>query len=141
MKIDNTQLHFSKSPKNYSRKNNICSCLCPVVSLPILTDVLDNVKVKYKLTINELCAKPEKKNYRRSWSTFQYWAFFDKIIELPKIFDELNENDFIIKTAYFTRDDVQIPFVSEIEIINLKKYKNIKIKDNRKRKLLNLIYN
>jgi hypothetical protein len=143
MKIKHSDNTYFK-PKNFSRNVLICSCLCPIV--PSTTFYADKmkcelVKVKYEV-------KPNKESYyssscsnritRNHWSNSQYWGEFVKVVELPPIFDKLDEEDFIVKTSYFTRDDQKMPGIYEIEIVNYKKYELIKLKEERTRKLNNL---
>lgn len=129
------------TPKNYSRKNRNCSCLCPIICKSDSKEIKFNqefVQVKY-----EVEPIKEHTHYRKlkknEWPTYRpIWGEFKKIIELPKIFEKLDENDFFINTAYFMRDNIRMPFVSNITITNIHKYEMIKIKEERKNKLLTL---
>lgn len=60
---------------------------------------------------------------------------FKQVIELPKIFDKLNDDDFEIQIGFFTRDKVEVPFIYGISIVNIQKYQMIKIKEDRMKKL------
>ena len=127
---------FSKTPTNYSRKGLICSCLSIICD--VSSNILEkNIKVKYEIepNINRISNKITKvrKNYK--YNSHEYWGNFKCIIELPPIFDKLNDEDFIIRTGYFTRDNIQVPFVVGIEIKNLQKYQMIKTKNDRNKKL------
>lgn len=126
------------TPKNFSRKNKICSCLC---TLTIDEDILNREKVliKYEIEPNRSSYHMIPKLKKNQWSTYQAWGEFKKVIELPKIFEKLDEEkDFFIKTAYFLRDNIQMPLVYEIVVTNFSKYQMIKLKDERKNKLLRL---
>ena len=140
MIVKNSGKHTEK-PKNYKRKGIICSCLCPIITYnndnPSIK-ILDFTTVKYSLDPNKLMKNIKKPNIGKkstNWLAYQFWATFKEVLEIPKIFDQLSENDFIIRTAYFTRDCVQVPFILEIEVIDIKKYQSLKLKENRKNKL------
>ena len=125
----------SLKPKNFSRKVFICSCQC-VISCG--SNALEYVTVKYEVDPNkELHYYAERK--KSFWSTPHIWGKIKRIIELPSMFSKLDEEDFIVYTGYFRRDNVDMPFVSNIEIFNIEKYKKIKLQEQRKEKLSKLI--
>jgi hypothetical protein len=126
------------TPKNFSRKNKICSCLC---TLTIGEDVLNREKivVKYEVEPHIFSYYMIPKLKKNQWSSYQTWGEFKKVIELPKIFEKLDdEKDFYIKIAHFLRDNVQMPLIYEVVITNVSKYQMIKLKDERKNKLLTI---
>ena len=142
--------HSLKKPKKYSRNLFICSCECPIYSgnlriiryqnygtrkqgIPGRPWFLDRVMVKYEVEPNKVLYRPRLQ--KNQWGTPQYWASFKQIIELPTIFSRLDEEDFIIRIGYFTRDSVQVPFINEISILNLEKYLMIKNREERRKKL------
>lgn len=138
----------SMKPKNYSRKSLICTCDCQVVSSESTPRVLlDNVVVKYKVKpikgnkYTHGISKNEFKDSRWGTTYYSYWGEFDGIVELPDLFKKLNDDEFSIKTAFFTRDNRQMPFVSEIEVYNTEKYNILKLKTQRNKKLKNIIKN
>ena len=128
-----------QTPKNFSRKGNICSCLCRVLLLGTSdfdAIYLNNIQIKYEIIPN----KKRKNNFWRNtkfgrdqWST--YYGEFSKIIELPPIFSELDEEDYTIVIGSFKRDQIQMPFVHSVEIENVKKYQILKTKEDRRNKL------
>lgn len=124
--------HNLKKPKNYSRHIFICTCECRIYSTSTAL-ILDRVMVKYEVEPNKfLSAHKLKKN---QWGSSQYWGEFKQVIELPSLFSKLDKSDFIIKTGYFERDNVQMPFIHEISILNDRKYFMIKNQEDRKEKL------
>lgn len=136
MKIYKSIATFS-TPKNFSRKNKVCSCLCNMTTIPSTGTFIEKVTIKYEVEphITSHYINPKK----NEWSSYQTWGDFKKVIELPKIFEKLDdEKDFFIKTAYFLRDNVQMPFIYEIVITNYPKYQMIKVRDQRKNKLLKI---
>lgn len=132
-------------PKNFSRKGKICSCLCPIqinsstYLLPnpaSLSPKTEKVIIKYEVETNTESSNYMPKLKKNQWSTYERWGEFKNVIELPKIFEKLDEEkDFYIKIAYFLRDNIQMPFVYEIVITDYQKYKNIKNKEERRNKL------
>jgi len=140
MRIENHE-YVSWKPRNYSRNIKICSCDCPVVptNASYKDKILaDWVTVKYEVN-------PNKNNYpiisklrKNQWSTRQHWGTFNKVVELPPIFDKLSTGDFIIKTTFFTRDNIQMPVIYEIEIKDFKKYELLKMREERIKKLKKL---
>lgn len=136
--------YYVRKPKNYSRKGFICQCDCSVMynekNPPIK---LDTIKVKYKLKKienNNLTHKEVYKKNRNTWmASTKYWGEFDKVVELPKLFESLSESEFSVKTSSFERDGVQVPFIYQIEIYNINKYISLKTKQNRKKKLKNIL--
>jgi len=122
-------------PKNFSRKNLICSCLCRLAHNAL---TLENVNVKYEI-------KPSGENHlyvpklkNNQWATYQHWGYFEKVIELPPVFEKLDEEDYLVKVGSFTRDHIQMPFIYEIQILNSKKYELLKNQLQRRKKLNNL---
>jgi hypothetical protein len=110
------------TPKNYSRKGKICSCLCPITYLDTKKVVnIEKVLVKYEVEPNKESTSYISKLKKNQWSSYQYWGKFKQITELPKIFEKLNEEDFKVKIGSFSRDNIQMPYVSEIEILNVDK--------------------
>jgi len=98
---------------------------------------IERVMVKYEVEPNRnLNYIPKLK--KNQWASHSYWGEFKKIIELPPIFSKLNEDDFDVYTASFTRDGVQMPFIYEIRILNTNKYLKIKITEERRNKLLKI---
>ena len=130
-----------ENPKNYSKKGTICSCLC---FISYENNILDkNIQVSYEVIPNmdRISLKygaVTRTRRSRSKQTITNWGTFKQIIELPKIFDKLNDDDFIIKVGYFTRDKVEMPAVSSIQIINLQKYQILKKNEDRKKKLIKI---
>jgi len=129
MKIESVG-HNLEKPKKYSRKLFICTCECRVYSISL---VLDRVMVKYEVEPNKVLSTIKLK--KTQWGSYQYWGQFKQVIELPSVFSKLDEKDFIIKTGFFTRDGVQMPFIHEISILNAQKYLLIKNQEDRKQKL------
>lgn len=127
------------TPKNYSKKGTICSCLC---FISYDSKILEkNIKVVYEVEPNKDRVYSESRHNSLSYSKINtsrdraYWGKYKRIIELPPIFDKLDDKDFTIKTGYFIRDKVEMPYVISIEINNLQKYQMIKTKEERKNKL------
>ena len=125
------------TPLNYSKKGMICSCSCYISDSKY--NVLDKeVMVSYEVEPykDRLITKYKfKKTTRRNPV---YWGSFKQIVELPKIFDKLSDDDFIIKIGTFTRDNIQMPAISSLVIINYTKYQMIKTKEDRRRKLIKI---
>jgi hypothetical protein len=122
-------------PKNYSRKGTICSCR----TLIIYQEkgeliIIERVMVKYEVEPNKDTI-PLIKLKRGQWANYQHWGEFKRVIELPKEFDKLDYEDFVVKTGFFKRDGIQTPFIAEIKILNVPKYKLLKQKESRKEKL------
>ena len=130
MKIESIGQYLSK-PKKYSRNIFICNCECRVYATSVAL-LLDRVMVKYEVEPNKVLHKTKLK--KNNWDS-QYWGKFKQVIELPSVFSKLDEKDFIIKTGFFTRDGVQMPFIHEISILNAQKYLLIKNQEDRKQKL------
>jgi len=133
-----------KKPKNYSRKALVCSCQCPVMyneSEPAIH--LDNIMVKYSVKqIKNRSNYDKGVNYRNNhhWDmTYSYWGEFNKVVELPKLFSKLNDEDFTVKISDFSRDNRQMPYICEIEVYNVEKYKQLKIVEQRSSKLKNIL--
>jgi len=125
-----------KKPKNFSRKSKICSCLCPITYEQILPNKTEKVIIKYEVEPNKESSNYISKLKKNQWTTYEHWGELTKIIELPKIFEKLDEEkDFYVKTAYFLRDHIQMPFIYEIVITNFQKYLTIKKKEERRNKL------
>jgi len=129
------------TPKNYSRKGKICSCLCPIISGSIGTKRGDVPKLNIERGMVKYEVEPKKESSyipklkKNQWATHEYWCTFTKIIELPKIFSKLDEEDYVVKTGTFTRDNIQMPCVAEILIVNVNKYLKIKMIEERRNKL------
>jgi hypothetical protein len=138
---------YSSKPKNYSRKMFICTCQCPIITIQPSSHkdkVLDRVMVKYEIEFNKdrnyninsvVNYKPSRYNY----TNHQYWGKFKQVIEIPALFYKLEDEDYIVKTATFERDGVRVPFICEIEILNIEKYEIVKNKQERKKKLNKII--
>lgn len=133
MKIFKIGTNLSK-PKNYSRKDKICSCLCPI----FFSNQIERVMVKYEVEPNKQQTNFIPKLKKNQWSTYEYWGEFKQIIQLPDIFSKLNEEDYVIKIGSFLRDNIQMPCISHIDIINTQKYLNIKNKEERRKKLVKI---
>lgn len=134
MTIKQSSRSNMQKPRNYSRKGYICSCECP-----ILDDgkIIDKIMVKYEIEPNKKVDTYYKKSLKGkySWETYKYWGTFKQVIQLSPIFDKLEDDDYIVKTSTFTRDNVQVPFICEIYINNIEKYKKIKTMLERKAKI------
>lgn len=129
--IDIKENYFNmRKPKNYSRKECICSCECPISNNG---KIIDRIMVKYEVEPNKNIYKINNKN-KNKFMLF-YWGNFKEVIQLSPIFDKLEDDDFVIKTSYFTRDNIQMPFIYGIEIKNIEKYKMLKLKEERRKKL------
>lgn len=124
-----------QKPRNYSRKNYICSCECPICDDG---KIIDRFMVKYEIEPNKNIIKQSKNYGHGRWSTYSYWGKFGKVIELPSIINKMNDDEYIVKTGHFTRDNIQVPFICEIEILNIQKYNMLKTQIQRKKKLKNL---
>lgn len=122
------------TPKNYSRKGKICSCLCRIMYDQMLPNKIERVMVKYEVEPKKESSYIPKLK-KNQWATYESWGTFTKIIELPKIFSKLDDEDYTIKTGTFTRDNIQMPCVAEILILNVNKYLNIKNREDRRNKL------
>lgn len=127
----------SLQPKNYARKATICSHLC-YISLG--DKQFEYVKVVYEVEPTGDGKAPihQKKG---KFESYRNWGKFKQIIELPETFSQLDEEDFTVMISSFKRDNVLMPCISEILIKNIEKYKNLKLKQNRKGKLLKIINN
>ena len=121
-----------KKPKKYSRNLFICTCECKIYSTSI-SHLLDKAIVKYEVEPNKCLSTYKLK--KTQWGSYQYWGQFKQVIELPPVFSKLDEDDFIIKTGFFERDGVQMPFIHNISILNTKKYLLIKNQEDRRIKL------
>jgi len=127
--------NYRNKPKKYSRKSRICSCECPIFDTN--ENILDKIMVKYEVEPNKDLSYVEflKKKY---WTSFsQIWGEFEKVIELSPIFDKLKDTEYTIATGFFTRDKVQMPFISSITV-NSQKYLTLKKQEERKMKLKKL---
>jgi hypothetical protein len=127
-----------KTPKNFSRKGKICSCLCPVLRMgdkKFFDILIENVIVKYEVEPNQTTSYIHHSLKKNQWSTYEYWGEFKQVIELPEIFSKLDKEDYTIKTGTFTRDNIQMPCVAEILILNIDKYLKIKNREERRNKL------
>lgn len=123
----------STKPKNFSRKGKICSCLCRILNGNTGNNI-EKVMVKYEVTPNtNSLSYIRPKKY--TWANHQYWGEFKQIIELPKVFSKLEDEDYTIKIGSFSRDNIQMPYVAEILILNVNKYLKIKNAEERRNKL------
>ena len=142
MKVIKVSSSYRK-PKNYSRKSLICSCDCPVMYNEEEPRIhLDNIKVKYSVkTIKHSKYTSTKNTYTKGrWgTTYSHWGEFDDVVELPEMFSKLNDDEFSVKLSEFTRDNRQMPYICEIEVYNMKKYKTLKIQEQRSKKLKNIM--
>lgn len=134
MKITTIGNNLSK-PKNYSRKGKICSCLCPIIYGDKSKLYVERAIVKYEVEPKKESSSYIPKLNKNQWATHECWGTFTKTIELPEIFSKLDEEDYVVKTGTFTRDNIQMPCVAEILILNVNKYLNIKNREERKKKL------
>lgn len=130
-----------QKPKNYSRKNSICSCECPI---RLDGKTIDKFMIKYEIEPDKSIKKiiPNiKSNYGiKYWATGTntYWGKFKKVVELPEVLNKMENDEYLIKTGHFTRDNIEVPFVYEIEILNIQKYNTTKIQLERNKKIKNL---
>lgn len=130
---------YSGKPKNYSRKISkegfICSCSCKLITS---IKYICNIDVKYEITPTK-----DRSNYvgnpkKNQWSSYIYSGTFKKIVKFPEIFDNLDETDYVVRIGHFTRDNCQVPYPYEIEILNIAKFDLFKQKEDRRKKLMNL---
>jgi len=130
------------TPKNYSRKNLICTCLCSL-QLDSETLIVNNIKVIYSVNPTGGYSKiPITKNgkWKQYWNNdYSYWGEFNEIIELPYIFSKMKNEDYTIMTSYFKRDHVFMPFIDRIIINNLTEYNILKLQYDRKNKLSKIV--
>jgi hypothetical protein len=119
-------------PFKYSRKISkdgfICTCETMIVTKHI-NDEITYVVVKY-----EIEPPKERSKYIKS----QYSGTFKKMIEMPDIFSKLDSDDYKVNVSHFMRDGWKVPYPRSIEIINIEKYEFLKLKDDRRKKLINL---
>lgn len=126
-------------PKNFSRFCFICSHDCVISSYEgsFGKDVIHELlkfKVSYEVQGNNNDISPLR--HRGSYKIkYKYWGKFIKLIDYPSILDELNDEDYILNISHFKRDRVLMPFVMNIQIINIEKFNIIKLKLDRKNKL------
>jgi hypothetical protein len=135
---------YSQKPKNYSRKMFICTCQCPIITFDTNTNkryniIIDNVMVKYEIEFNTKSNYIPVKYNKYSYTNYQNFGKFKQVIEIPSVFYKLNDDDYVIKVSRFERDGVMVPFISEIEILNIKNYEIIKNQLDRKKKLNKII--
>ena len=125
-----------QKPKNYSRKKYICSCECPIY---FENEQLDKIMVKYEIVPNKenKYIKVNKYNPGRWGTSYAYWGTFKRVVDLS-IVNKMDDEDYIVKTSTFTRDNIQVPFICGIEVLNGQKYESIKIQQQRKGKLKKL---
>ena len=123
-------------PKNYTKNGTICSVCC------IILDTTGNIlerdqKIVYEVEpdINRVKIDRYRVIKQNNNRHKIYWGVVKQIVELPSIFDKLSDDDFIVNTGYFRRDNVEMPYVTSIEIKNGDKYKILKTKEDRKKKL------
>jgi hypothetical protein len=139
------RLGQKNKPNNFSRKGVICSCLTPIIELDgsgrpkIIEKKIIKYSVEPNKNLNRDLISPIKIR-KNLWTTWQYWGEFNNIVELPPVFSKLDEKDYDIEIATFTRDNIQMPFIFNIIIKNSSKYNNLKLKEERKKKLFNLKY-
>jgi len=101
-KVWQTKQYFGNKPKNFSRKGLLCSC-----DVVIIFDkkVIDKVNVKY-------------------------YILYKGYIEIDNSKDIILSNlkglnlhtDFTYTRSYFKRDDRSMPFIEQIQILNILKY-------------------
>ncbi len=138
---------YSQKPKNYSRKMFICTCQCPIMTFDTNTNkkyniIIDNVTVKYEIEFNKDKQFTPVSNYSKnkySYTNYQNFGKFKQVIQIPSVFYKLNDEDYVVKVARFERDGVMVPFISEIEVLNIKNYEIIKNQLDRKKKLNKII--
>jgi len=128
------------TPKNYSRKGLICTCLCTIEVDTIVDKKL--IKVVYSVNPTGGDSKPpttKNGKWKQYWNqSYSNWGTFNEIVELPDIFSKLEDDDYIIEISNFKRDHVMMPFIKKIIIVNLSKYNNLKLKLDRKNKINNI---
>lgn len=137
MKINKISSPRTK-PKNYSRKGKICSCLCPIIytEQSKMNQLIERVIIKYEVEPNkETHFSYIPKLKKNQWASYQYWGEFKRIVEIPEIFSKLDEEDYVVNVGSFNRDNIQMPFVTEILILNIEKYKILKTQEERRKKL------
>jgi len=126
------------TPKNYSRKGVICTCMCSVEVDSVRTEV-NSIKVVYSVNPTGGNSKPPvSKNgkWKQYWNNnYCYWGTFNEIVELPYIFSKMKNEDYTIITSYFKRDHVLVPFIVKIVINNLIEYNILKLQIDSKNKL------
>jgi len=120
------------TPKNYSRKNTICTCLCIVASE---VKTIEYVKVKYEVSPTGKGVAPIRQPKKKYKPAHQDWGTFKQAIEIPEIFNKLDDEDYTVMVGTFLRDNVSMPFISAIIINNIEKYNIIKQKEERRKKL------
>jgi hypothetical protein len=110
-----------------------------------VTTILNNIKVIYSVNPTGGNSKPlltKNGKFKQYWEkSYCYWGTFNEIVELPYIFSKMNDDDYTIITSYFKRDHVYMPFIEKIIINNLSEYNLLKIKNDRKNKLSNILKN
>ena len=77
----------------------------------------------------------DSKFYKKYWTTRDYFAKFKKVVELPVVISKLLDNEYTIYTGYFTRDNVSVPFIPKIEVVDTERYLALKNQTLRKEKL------
>lgn len=126
------------TPKNYSRKGLVCTCLCSLELDNVRTE-LNSIKVIYSVNPTGGNSKPpvtKNGRWKQYWNnSFCNWGTFNEIIELPHLFSKLKDEDYTIITGFFKRDHVLMPFVYKIIINNISEYKILKLQCDRKIKL------
>lgn len=139
IKLQSRGIGLSK-PKDYTKNGSICSVTC--IILDTAGNILDrNQKIVYEVkpNLNRLIYSDSRRtnfsSIKKNKRSIAYWGEVKQILELPPILDKLSDEDFAANTGYFKRDNVQMPFVTSIEIKNGEKYKILKIKEERKNKL------
>lgn len=137
MKVNISSSVSIYKPKNFTRKNTICSCITKIVDSN--GKIIDTGKVKYSLEPKTNTSNNTTYKYNKRIS-IRYWGKFEEVLELPKIFRNLDENDFTIHTSNFHRDKILMPFIY-ISVENIEKYEILKTKEKRKEKLFEININ
>ena len=121
-----------QKPKNYSRKEFICSCECFIVDENNST--IDKAMIKYKVSPNKKNVNFSRSESKKYWFTPSSWGEFDKVTEYPKIISKLENNEFEITTGTFLRDGINMPFVFSVMVYDKNKYLTLKTQETRKSK-------
>lgn len=124
-------------PINYKRKNKCCTCVTRIVKSND-TRVMDLITVKYSVTPNDGNIKSSNIKKKLRHNIYSYWGVFDQVLEIPEIFNKMNEDDYYVHVSNFLRDNILMPFIDYIQINNIEKYENLKNKENRKQKLFKI---
>lgn len=111
IKLKSTGIGLAK-PKNYSKNGSICSVSC--IILDSNRNILDrNQTIVYKVepNLNRLIYSDSRRtsfsSIKKNNRSIAYWGEVKEILELPPIFDKLFNEDFIVNTGYFKRDNLK----------------------------------